>query len=212
MNIILFGPPGAGKGTQSALLVEHLNMLQISTGDLFRTAMKNDSELGKKAKAYVNDGQLVPDEIVIGLVDEVLKTLGGKSFILDGFPRTVPQAKALEKQVSAYDLVIERALFLEVPRADLLMRLAGRRVCKACGTTFHVDSRASKVPGMCDVCGGEVEQRKDDREDVVQTRLQAYEKSTSPLRDHYRDTGIYCEVNGVGGAEEVFARLKECLV
>jgi adenylate kinase len=207
LNIILFGPPGAGKGTQSALLVERNQMRHISTGDLFREAMKNQTPLGLKAKSFVDGGQLVPDAVVIGMVEEVLLTLKGQNFILDGFPRTVPQAEALEKSLAANGLSIGKAMFLEVPRMTLLSRLAGRRVCSSCGAVYHIESKPSKVTGVCDICGGQVIQRKDDHEDVIGTRLEAYDKSTSPLKSYFAKTGKFVEVDGVGESEDVYKGL-----
>lgn len=207
MNIILFGPPGAGKGTQSALLVERLGMKHISTGDLFREAMKNQTPLGVKAKEYVDAGKLVPDEIVIGMVEEVLNKLDGQSFILDGFPRTVPQAEALESLMSKVGMKIGRAVFLEVPRESLMRRLTGRRVCGSCGAVYHVDSKPTAKEGVCDTCGGQVIQRKDDQAEVIGTRLEAYDKSTSPLKQYFAQKGILAEVDGLGGTEEVYGRL-----
>lgn len=207
MNIILFGPPGAGKGTQSALLVERNKMKHISTGDLFREAVKNQTALGVKAKSYMDAGQLVPDEVVIGMVEEVLQGLKSQSFILDGFPRTVPQAEALEKLLERYEMKIGRAVFLEVPRSALLSRLTGRRVCLSCGAVYHVESKPPKADGICDVCGGQVVQRKDDQEEVISTRLEAYDKSTSPLKAYFADKGSLAEVEGTGTTEEVYDRL-----
>lgn len=207
MNIILFGPPGAGKGTQSALLVERLRMKHISTGDLFREAMKNQTPLGVKAKSFVDAGQLVPDEIVIGMVEEVAQKLNGQSFILDGFPRNVPQAEALEVMTGRLGLKIERAVFLEVARDTLMRRLTGRRVCASCGAVYHVDSKPSKKEGICDACGGQVVQRKDDHADVIGTRLEAYDRSTSPLKQYFAKKGMLAEVDGLGAAEEVYGRL-----
>jgi adenylate kinase len=186
-------------------------MRQISTGDLFRAAIKKGTALGKSAKSFVDAGNLVPDEITIGLVDEVLRTLNGQPFILDGFPRTVTQAKALEQQLAKYHLSVGAALFLEVPRADVVGRLAGRRVCGKCGATYHAQAKPTRVEGVCDVCGGKVEQRKDDREDVIRTRLLAYEESTYPLRDYFRAAGTYVEIDGLGDTEVVFERVKAAL-
>lgn len=208
MNLILFGPPGAGKGTQSALLVERLNMRHISTGDLFREAMSKQTDLGKKAKEYVDAGKLVPDEIVIGMVEEVVAKLGGQSFILDGFPRTVPQAEALKKLLQKYGMSVGKVVFLEVPRQELLQRLSGRRVCKNCGAVYHVMTKPTRQPDVCDVCGGEVVQRKDDQEDVIRTRLEAYDNSTAPVKDYYRGTGQLVEVDGTGDTESVFSRIR----
>ena len=207
MNIVLFGPPGAGKGTQSALLVERKQMRHISTGDLLREAVKNQTPLGLKAKSIMDAGKLVSDEIMIGIVQEVLKGLKGQSFILDGFPRTVPQADALELALKDFGLKIGKALFLEVPRPDLLRRLSGRRVCTSCGAVYHMDSKPTKRDGVCDVCGGAVVQRKDDHESVIGTRLLAYDQSTAPVKDYFAQRGAFSEVNGVGSTEEVYSRL-----
>lgn len=212
MNIVLFGPPGAGKGTQSALLVERKQMRHISTGDLLREAVKNQTPLGLQAKSIMDAGNLVSDEIMIGIVQEVLKGLKGQSFILDGFPRTVPQAEALEHALKDFGLKIGKALFLEVPRQDLLRRLAGRRVCQSCGATYHVDTKPTKQDGICDVCGGAVVQRKDDHENVIGTRLEAYDKSTAPVKDYFGKKGLLAEFSGVGSTEEVFKRLSDQMV
>lgn len=211
MNIVLFGPPGAGKGTQSALLVERMSMKQISTGDILREAVKNQTPLGIQAKSVMDAGKLVPDDVIIGMVEEVLKGLKGQSFILDGFPRTTPQAQALEKLLETNGLKIGKALFLEVPRQDLLRRLSGRRVCQSCGAVYHVETKPSKTEGVCDVCGGAVVQRKDDHESVIGTRLEAYDTSTAPLKKYFADQGKFSEVNGVGSTEEVYKRLSSQL-
>lgn len=207
MNIVLFGPPGAGKGTQSALLVEKMKMKHISTGDILREAVKNQTPLGIQAKSVMDAGKLVPDEVIIGMVDEVLKGLKNQNFILDGFPRTTPQAEALERLLKAGGMQIGKALFLEVPREDLLRRLSGRRVCQSCGATYHVDTKPSKTEGVCDVCGGAVVQRKDDHESVIGTRLEAYDTSTMPLKKYFAQQGKLSEVDGVGSTEEVYKRL-----
>jgi adenylate kinase len=212
LNIVLFGPPGAGKGTQSALLVERLGMFHISTGDLFREAMKNNTKLGLQAKEFVNSGQLVPDSVVIGMVEEAVKALGKRAFILDGFPRTKPQAEALNRLLSAHSLKIDRAVFLEVPQVDLMTRLSGRRVCVGCGAVYHVSTKAPKTEAVCDVCGKEVVQRKDDQEEVIGTRLKAYSDSTKPLKEYFGEIGLLSEVSGVGSSEVVFARLQKVVV
>lgn len=182
-------------------------MKHISTGDLLREAVKNQTPLGVKAKSFMDAGQLVPDEVMIGMVQEVLAKLGGQSVILDGFPRTVPQAQALEAMMQKLGLSVGRALFLEVPREKLMRRLTGRRVCNGCGAVYHVDGKPSKKEGICDVCGGQLVQRKDDQADVIGTRLEAYDKSTSPLKSYFADKGLFAEVNGLGSTEEVFQRL-----
>lgn len=211
MNIVLFGPPGAGKGTQSALLVERLKMVQISTGDLFRAAIKNQTDLGKKAKEFMDKGQLVPDAIVIDMVAEALdKSLGG-SFILDGFPRTVVQAKALLEMLDRKSLKIGKAVFLEVPSEELLARLTSRRVCKECGATYNLIGMPPKAAGVCDTCGGQVIQRDDDKEEVIKTRLKTYEESTSPLRGFFKEIGLFHEVNGSQSTETVYKQIDQAI-
>ncbi len=207
MNIILFGAPGAGKGTQSAILIERNQMKQISTGDLFRAAIKNKTELGLKAQSYMDKGELVPDSIVIGMVEEVLKTDDG-SFILDGFPRTVTQAEALDGLLNKIQMNIGKAIFLEVPYQTLLKRLTGRRVCKSCATVYHIESKPTVKVGVCDSCGGEVVQRNDDKEDVIANRLKAYEEFTMPLKNYYKETGLYVEVDGNRDTENVYKSIR----
>lgn len=211
MNVVLFGPPGAGKGTQSALLIERQSMKQISTGDLLRAAIKSQTALGQQAKSYMDKGELVPDQVVIGMVEEVLKADKHQNFIFDGFPRTAPQAEALTEMLKRLDMKLDRALFLEVPYDQLLTRLTGRRVCRSCGATYHVQSKPPKVDAVCDVCGGEVIQRPDDKEEVIGTRLKAYEKNTEPLKDYYRDQGLFQSVDGTGTSDEVYQRLNRVL-
>ncbi len=155
MNILLFGPPGAGKGTQSALLVEKNNMKHISTGDLFREAIKNKTSLGVEAKGFIDQGKLVPDSVTINMVKEALKGIGAKPFILDGFPRNVPQAQALKSLLSELKLTLDRALFLEVPKDQLIERLSGRRVCRECGAVYHITAKPLKNGKTCDSCGGD---------------------------------------------------------
>ncbi|MNK12007.1 adenylate kinase [compost metagenome] len=210
MNLILFGAPGAGKGTQSALLIERLAMTQISTGDLFRAAIKGQTELGKKAQEYMDKGQLVPDSIVIGMVEEVLKK-GVRDIILDGFPRTVAQAEALDNLLIKMNISIGKAIFLEVPMEILMDRLTGRRVCKNCGTVYHIVSKPTKMEGVCDVCGGEVIQRSDDRADVIETRLKTYQEYTSPLKEFYKKADKYVEVDGDREAEEVYKEIEKII-
>ena len=207
MIIILFGAPGAGKGTQSALLVERRGMKHISTGDIFRSHIKQQTELGRSAKVYMDQGQLVPDSIVVGMVEDVLKGLGSQSFILDGFPRTVPQAEALVGMLKKNSLSIGKALFLEVPMGDLMGRLTGRRVCTGCGATYHVVGKPTQAPGVCDLCGSGVIQRADDKEDVIRTRLEAYEASTSPLKSYFAASGQLAVVSGAGQTEDVYREL-----
>ncbi|MGZ3774127.1 MAG: adenylate kinase [Pseudobdellovibrionaceae bacterium] len=208
MNLILFGAPGAGKGTQSELLIKRAGMYQISTGDLFRAAIKGKTELGKKAQDYMDKGQLVPDSIVIGMVEEVLQR-GINNFILDGFPRTVAQAQVLDDLLLKMKLSIGKAIFLEVPMKVLMDRLTGRRVCKNCGAVFHVVNKPTKTEGKCDVCGGEVIQRNDDKAEVIETRLQAYQEFTSPLKEFYKKSGKYIELDGNRDTEEVYKEIEK---
>ena len=210
MNLILFGAPGAGKGTQSELLIKRLGMTQISTGDLFRAAIKGQTDLGKKAQEYMDKGQLVPDSVVIGMVEEVLQK-GVKNFILDGFPRTVAQAEALDNLLNKMTLSIGKAIFLEVPMEILMDRLTGRRVCKSCGAVYHIVSKPSKTEGICDNCGGEVIQRNDDKAEVIETRLKTYQEFTSPLKEFYKKSGKYIQVDGNRGTEEVYKEIEKII-
>ncbi len=211
MNILLFGPPGAGKGTQSELLKSQMGMAHISTGDLFRSALKNKTPLGIEAQKFIDAGQLVPDTVTIGMVAEVLGKVGGKSFILDGFPRNTPQADALEGMLVKIGLTVEKAVFLSVPPSELVERLSGRRVCEKCGATYHVTALRPQKEGVCDRCGGKVIQRADDRKEVIEDRLRVYEKNTQPLKDYYQKKGRLVEVDGRGETFDVFGRIKKVL-
>lgn len=209
MSLVLFGPPGAGKGTQSQLMIQTLQMSHISTGDLFREAMKNKTPLGIEAQNYVDAGKLVPDAIVIGMVREVIEKNKEIDYIFDGFPRTTPQAEALGQQIHEVGArPITKALFLEVPNETLMERLSGRRVCKNCGAVYHAINNPPKMEGTCDRCGGEVYQRKDDSSEAIKTRLEAYEKSTAPLKDYYKDKGLFASVDGVGTTDDVFKKIQ----
>lgn len=212
MNIVLFGPPGAGKGTQSALLVQRLSMFQISTGDLFRANIKNKTPLGIKAKTFIDKGELVPDTVTIGMVAEVFEKLDGKKFILDGFPRTQAQAIALDDLLKQNHLSIGKAIFLEVRQEELVMRLTGRRVCKNCGAVFHIRFSPPKVSGTCDKCGeSALYQRDDDREEVILTRFAAYKRDTLPLVEFFKKKGTYLEIDGTRDSEEIYADIKKAL-
>ncbi len=211
MNILLFGPPGAGKGTQSEFLVKKLGMCHISTGNLFRSAIKKKTNLGQEAQAYMDKGELVPDDVVIGMVEERLSESEVDNFILDGFPRTGAQAIALNGMLEVKNMNLDKAIFLQVESDVLLRRLSGRRTCKGCGAVYHVDSDPSEKEGICNKCGGEVVQRVDDGENVIQNRLDAYKKNTSPLIDFYKNDGRYLEVDGQGETLEVFTRIKRSL-
>lgn len=193
-------------------MIEDGKLTHVSTGDLFRAAMKNESPLGLEAKSYVDSGNLVPDSVTIGLVKEVLLKQPDGNFIFDGFPRTSNQAEALGELVTEMGVSpINHALFLEVPHEILTKRLTGRRLCKNCGTVYHIEANPTAVPGKCDACGGETYQRKDDSEDVISTRLEAYSKNTEPLKDYYQKKGLFVEIDGQGDPKDVFARFQPYL-
>ncbi|MCI7146329.1 MAG: adenylate kinase [Clostridiales bacterium] len=205
MNLILLGPPGAGKGTQAAKIIEKYNIPHISTGDIFRENIKNGTELGKKAQEYMNKGQLVPDELVVEIAtDRLTKDDCKNGFLLDGFPRTVFQAEELDKFLEARGSAVDHVLDIEVDREELMKRLTGRRVCSKCGASFHVVSIPPKKEGICDVCGAELIQRKDDNEETAANRIEVYNKETRPLVDYYEKAGNISHIDGAAGLENVF--------
>ena len=204
MQLLLMGPPGAGKGTQAVRLVEKFSIPQISTGDMFRAAVKEGTELGKKAKACMEAGTLVPDEVTVGIVRERLAKDDCKGgFILDGFPRTVEQAKALEKILDELNLKLTKVLNIHVPAENLIERAIGRRICKTCGATYHVKFNPPKAADTCDNCGSNLYQRADDNEETMKKRLSVYEDSTRPLIDYYKKVGVYVEIDGRQPIEKV---------
>ena len=197
MKLILLGAPGAGKGTQAEKICEKLNIPAISTGNIIRAALKNGTEMGLKAKSYMDAGQLVPDEVVIGIIKDRLKDDDCKNgFILDGFPRTIPQAQALEDMGVEIDAVVD----IEVPDEKITARMSGRRVCSKCANSYHMEYKKPKVEGICDACGGELAQRKDDAPETVQARLVEYHEMTEPLKGFYEKLG---KLRIVEGQEEV---------
>jgi adenylate kinase len=212
MRIILLGPPGAGKGTQAKLLIERLQVPQISTGDMLRAAVKDGTPLGRQAKAFMDRGALVPDDVIIGLVRERLQNPDcARGYILDGFPRTVAQAEALEKTLADLRFNLDHVLCLDVPSEDLVVRIAGRRTCRQCGAMSHVRFSPTKREGFCDACGGETYQRDDDREETVRRRLTVYAEQTAPLVRFYEGRGLLRRVAGTGEIGEIFARMVQRL-
>lgn len=193
MKIIFLGAPGAGKGTQAEIISDKLSIPQISTGNILREALKSGTENGLKAKAFIEAGQLVPDETVIGILqDRIAQEDCANGFILDGFPRTIAQAEALDSMGIAIDRVID----IEVADESIERRLSGRRVCEACGSSYHIEHKKPAVDGVCDKCGGALVQRKDDKAETVRERLRVYHEQTEPLKDYYKNTGILCEIDG----------------
>jgi len=212
MNLILLGPPGAGKGTQAQMIVERYHIPQVSTGDILRKAVKEGTPLGKKTKAFMDQGQLVPDEVVIGIIDERLRTSDCNSgFILDGFPRTIAQAEALQSILAKMGKSIDHVINIEVDTEELVRRLTGRRTCKNCGAMFHILFHPPKVEGICDRCGGTLYQREDDKEKTIRIRLNEYQRQTAPLIQYYQLKKYLRSIQGVGGQEEIFERIVRLL-
>lgn len=212
MNLILLGPPGAGKGTQAARMIEKYNIPQISTGDIFRKNIKEGTELGKKAQEYMNKGELVPDDLVIEIATtRLLEDDCKNGFLLDGFPRTVYQAEKLDAFLKDHGKKIDKVLDISVEKNNLMDRLIGRRVCKACGATFHITNMPPKKEGICDVCGGELYQRADDTKETVENRIEVYNSQTMPLVDYYQNIGNIAHIDGANGLDNVFAQIVSVL-
>ena len=208
MKLILLGAPGAGKGTQAEIISEKYNIPTISTGNIIRAALKNGTEMGLKAKSYIDAGNLVPDEVVIGIIKERLAEDDCKNgFILDGFPRTIPQAEALDKM----GFEIDRALSIEVDDAEIIKRMSGRRVCLACGASYHIEFKKPEKEGVCNVCGGELVIRKDDEPETVMNRLKVYHEQTEPLKDYYKACGKLIVVEGQDKVEDTTALVLKAL-
>jgi adenylate kinase len=212
MNLILLGPPGAGKGTQAQMIVERYHIPQISTGDILRAAVKEGTPLGKKAKSFIDQGQLVPDEVVVGIIDERLRAPDCNSgFILDGFPRTIAQAEALQSILHKIGKTIDHVINIEVDSEELVRRLTGRRTCKNCSAMYHIYFNPPKQEGICDRCGAPLYQREDDKEETIRTRLKEYEKQTSPLIEYYRLKNTLRSIQGVSGRNLIFEQIVRLL-
>lgn len=208
MKIVMLGAPGAGKGTQAKRLAAKYEIPHISTGDIFRANIKNGTELGKKAKVFMDQGLLVPDELVVDLVIDRFKNPDCvKGYVLDGFPRTIPQAKALDEALAKNQDALEHAIDIDVPDQNIINRMSGRRACINCGATYHVVTIPPKKEGICDVCGGELVLRDDDKPATVEKRLKVYHEQTQPLIDYYQGKGILNSVNGTRDMEEVFEEI-----
>ncbi|NIQ96621.1 MAG: adenylate kinase [Desulfuromonadales bacterium] len=204
MDLILLGPPGAGKGTQAKMLVDRYGIPQISTGDILRAAVREGTPMGVKAKEYMDAGSLVPDEVVVGIVKERLQQDDcGKGFILDGFPRTVAQADALQESLKEFGRGIDAVISLEVDMEALVGRLTGRRTCKECGAGYHVEFDPPQKDGLCDKCGGELFQRQDDQEETIRERLGVYQDQTAPLVEYYAQEGVLYRVDGMAPIDDV---------
>ncbi len=212
INLILLGPPGAGKGTQASRIVAEYGVPHISTGDILRAAVKNQTQMGLEAKKYMDAGELVPDSVVIGIVkDRLQEPDTAKGFLMDGFPRTIPQAEALDAALEGLDRAVTETLVLLVDEDLLVRRLTGRRICRSCQMPFHVDFSQPKVAGVCDSCGGELYQRDDDTEATVRNRLEVYRNQTEPLIDYYDRAGVLVRIDGAQEPERTFEDIKAAL-
>ena len=212
MKIIMLGAPGAGKGTQAKKIAEKYSIPHISTGDIFRANIKNGTELGKKAKTYMDQGALVPDELVVDLVvDRVAQDDAKNGYVLDGFPRTIPQAEALDAALAKLNDKVDYAIDVDVPDENIINRMSGRRACVACGGTYHVVYNPTKVEGVCDACGGQLILRDDDQPETVKNRLKVYHEQTQPLIDYYEKKNILKSVDGTQEMSKVFDSIVDIL-
>ena len=212
MKIIMLGAPGAGKGTQAKMIAEKFSIPHISTGDIFRANIKNGTELGKKAKEYMDKGQLVPDELTVEiLLDRVANEDCKNGYVLDGFPRTIPQADVLDKELTKLGDKVDFAINVDVPDENIVRRMSGRRACLKCGATYHIEHIPPKKEGICDTCGSELVQRDDDKPETVQNRLSVYHEQTQPLIDYYNKKNILKSVDGTKDMQEVFSDIVNIL-
>jgi adenylate kinase len=207
MRVVLFGPPGSGKGTQASLLKDKYGLVHIATGDILREAVSNKTEVGLKAKSYMDRGELVPDDVVIAIVKDKLQSIGEVGFILDGFPRTIAQADALDRVLFDLGKPLDAVLNLQVDEEELVRRLSGRRVCPSCGEPYHVDSKPPKFEEVCDKCGTALLHREDDKPEAIRNRLRVYREQTEPVLDYYASKSILRNINAVGDIEQVASRI-----
>jgi adenylate kinase len=211
-NLVLLGPPGAGKGTQASRIVAEYGIPHISTGDILRGAVKNQTTMGLEAKKYMDAGDLVPDSVVIGIVkDRLLEPDSAKGFLMDGFPRTIPQAEALDSALDELNRAITKVVVILVDEEDLVARLTGRRICRSCQTPFHILFNRPRVEDVCDKCGGELYQRDDDTEATVRNRLEVYRNQTEPLIDYYDRAGVVARIDGGKAPDKVYEDIRMAL-
>jgi adenylate kinase len=212
MNLIIFGPPGAGKGTQAAQISAKYGIPHVSTGDILRASVKEGTELGRVAKSYMDKGELVPDSVMIEIIrDRISRPDSRGGFLLDGFPRTIPQAEALDRMLSNEHIKIDSVISIEVDDEEIVKRVSGRRVCEKCGAMYHIIYDPPTNMGYCNKCGGALYTRDDDSEDVVRTRLEVYRRQTEPIKEYYKRSGILKRVDGIGTIEDVFERIEKIL-
>ncbi len=211
MRIVLFGAPGVGKGTQASLMKDQYGVAHISTGDALRESVAKGTEIGLAAKSYMDRGELVPDDVIIKIALERINQAPDRGFVLDGFPRTIPQAEALDKALDELGKPLEMVVDLVVPESEIVKRLSGRRVCPKCGEPYHIDSKKSAVEGICDKCGGELIRRDDDAPEAVLNRLKVYRSETHPLVEYYRNKGILHQVDASGSVQETFDKVEQLL-
>lgn len=210
MYVVLLGPPGSGKGTQAERLAAAFGLAHISTGDLFRENIRLGTELGKRVQEYLSRGELVPDDVTIAMVAEQLRLpVAREGAVFDGFPRTVEQAQALDRELARLGKSVDKAVELVVPDDEVVRRLSGRRICRVCQAAYHVEFNPPSCPGRCDKCGGELYQREDDRPEVLRRRLEVYHRQTTPVIEYYRQAGVLRRVDGTGPIEEVGKRLAD---
>jgi len=212
VNLIIMGPPGCGKGTQGERIAERYHIPQISTGDILREAVRDGSTLGLKAKAFMGRGELVSDDVVVGIIeDRLMRGDCGKGFLLDGFPRTVPQADALERMLGKRGLAIDHVITIEIEAEELIRRLRGRRTCSRCGALYHLLFNPPKKEGICDRCGGSLYQRDDDKEGTIRSRLDVYHQQTGPVIGYYASKGLVRSINGIGHIDDIFHQILDII-